>query len=163
MNTRKLQIEHLDKRFKALPQVSDFAAPPLGWIKAIRSALGISLQQIATSLSKTRQSVKEMELREKEGTITLNTLREVARSLDMELVYALVPKDGSLSALIDRKVLEMARAIVQRTSQTMKLEDQENTELRIEKAIEETFAAIKYEMPKTLWDSIPKNGKEHRN
>jgi predicted DNA-binding mobile mystery protein A len=152
MDTRKLQIEHLDKRFKAFPQVSDFATPPFGWVKAIRTALGISLQQIATRLSKTRQSVKEIEIREKEGTITLNTLREVASSLDMELVYALVPKDGSLSALIDRKALEMAKAIVQRTSQTMKIEDQENTEQRIQKAIEERFAVLKYEMPKTLWN-----------
>jgi len=152
MDTRKLQIEHLDKRFKAFPQVPDFATPPLGWVKAIRSALGISLQQIAARLSKTRQSVKEIEMREKEGTITLNSLREVARSLDMELVYALVPKDGSLSALIDRKAMEIAKTIVQRTSQTMKLEDQENTEQRIQKAIGERYTELKNEMPKTLWD-----------
>ena len=34
----------------------------------------------------------------------------------------------------------------------MKLEDQENSKQRIEKAIEERATIIKNEMPKTLWD-----------
>jgi hypothetical protein len=34
----------------------------------------------------------------------------------------------------------------------MRLEDQENSNQRIEKAIEERADAIKKEMPKTLWD-----------
>lgn len=152
METRKLQIEHLDKRYKALPPRSEIITPPFGWIKAVRSALGISQQQIANKLSITRQSVKEMEVREKEGTITLNSLRDVAKALDMELVYVLVPKDGSLDALVNRKAMEMATTLVLRTSQTMKLEDQENTVQRIQKAIEERFAELKNELPKTLWD-----------
>lgn len=152
METRKLQIEHLERRLKAFPPSSASIVPPLGWVKAIRSALGISLQQIAKRLSITKQSVKEMEVREKEGTITLNSLREVARSLDMELVYGFVPKDGSLNALIDRKAREMATIIVQRASNTMKLEDQENSEQRIQQAIEERISELKNEMPKALWD-----------
>ncbi len=152
MKTRKLQIEHLERRLKAFPPSQESMIPPLGWVKAIRSALGISLQQIAKRLSITKQSVKEMEVREKEGTITIKSLREVARAMDMELVYALVPIDGSLNALIDRKAREMATAIVQRASNTMKLEDQENSEQRIQQAIEERFYELKTEMPKTLWD-----------
>lgn len=152
METRKLQIEHLDRRIGIFLPLANTATPPLGWVKAIRSALGISLQQIAKRLSITKQSVKEIELREKDGTITLNSLREVARSLDMELVYVFVPKDGSLNALIDRKAREMATAIVQRASNTMKLEDQENSDQRIQQAIEERFSELKSEMPKALWD-----------
>ncbi|MFA6126147.1 MAG: mobile mystery protein A [Bacteroidales bacterium] len=152
METRKLQIEHLERRIKLFPPLTSITTPPLGWVKAIRSALGISLQQIAKRLSITKQSVKEIELREQEGTITLNSLREVARSLDMELVYAFVPKDGSLSGLIDRKAREMATTIVQRASNTMKLEDQENSGQRVQRAIEERVSELKNEMPKTLWD-----------
>ena len=70
----------------------------------------------------------------------------------MKLVYALVPKDGSLDDLINRKAKELATTIVARTSNTMKLEDQENSEERLKKAIEERTAIIKNEMPKTLWD-----------
>jgi hypothetical protein len=70
----------------------------------------------------------------------------------MQLVYALIPKDGSLQALIDRKANELATKIVMRTSQSMKLEDQENSEQRIKQAIQERTIAIKNELPKTLWD-----------
>jgi hypothetical protein len=51
----------------------------------------------------------------------------------MELVYGLVPKDGSIEKLIDRKAKELATRIVSRTSNSMKLEDQENTQQRLKK------------------------------
>jgi hypothetical protein len=70
----------------------------------------------------------------------------------MELVYGFVPKDGTLDALINRKSMELANKIVSRTSNTMRLEDQENSELRLKKAIEERTTQLKYEMPKMLWD-----------
>jgi predicted DNA-binding mobile mystery protein A len=96
--------------------------------------------------------VQEMEKREKDGAITLQSLREVARALDMNFVYSFVPKDGSFEALIDRKARELATRIVTRTSQSMRLEGQENSPRRIEKAIEERTEAIRNEIPKTLWD-----------
>ena len=70
----------------------------------------------------------------------------------MQLVYGFVPKDGTLDDLIERKAKELAIRIVSRTSNTMKLEDQENSKQRIKKAIEERTAIIKNEMPKMLWD-----------
>jgi hypothetical protein len=70
----------------------------------------------------------------------------------MNLVYGFTPKDGSLDALIERRARELATNIVLRTSQTMKLEDQKNSDKRIKKAIEERTAVIKNEMPKILWD-----------
>ena len=70
----------------------------------------------------------------------------------MQLVYGLVPKDGSIEKLIDRKAKELATRIVSRTSNTMKLENQENTQQRLKKAIEERTAVIKNDLPKMLWD-----------
>lgn len=132
--------------------LKNVAIPPSGWIKSIRLALGISIQQLALKLSITRQSMYEMENREKDGLVTINSLRETAKALDMQLVYGFVPIDGSLEQLIDRKARELATQIVMRTSNTMKLEDQENTKERIAKAIEERTIEIKNEMPKALWD-----------
>jgi predicted DNA-binding mobile mystery protein A len=81
--------------------------PPTGWIKAVRTALGMSLQQLSNRLSITKQSAQEIEQREKEGSIKIKTLRETANALDMQLVYGFVPKDGTLENLIDRKVKEL--------------------------------------------------------
>lgn len=135
-----------------LKQLNTIAVPPTGWIKAIRNALGMSAQQLGNKLSMTRQGVQDLENREKEGTVTLKSLREAARAMDLHLVYGFVPVDGSLEELIGRKAREMAEQIVGRTNATMKLEDQENSQQRIEKAIEERTIALKNEMPKSLWD-----------
>jgi predicted DNA-binding mobile mystery protein A len=152
MNKNKLQIEQLESKIKVYASITKIAIPPTGWIKAVRLAFGMSLQQLANRISITKQSVQEMEQREKDGTISLKSLREAAKALDMELVYGFVPKDGSLDALIDRKARELATQIVSRTSNTMKLEDQENSEARLKNAIEQRIAILKQQMPKILWD-----------
>jgi predicted DNA-binding mobile mystery protein A len=152
MSNKKIQIEQLDKKFKIYLSTLKVAKPPTGWIKAVRLALGMTLQQLANKLNITKQSVLEVERREVEGSITIRTLRETAKALDMELVYGLVPKDGTLDNLIERKARELAYKIVSRTSNTMKLEDQENSRERIEKAINERTTILKHEIPKMLWD-----------
>ena len=152
MNKKKLQLEQLNRKLKAFDKASNMPVPPTGWIKAVRLSLGISLKQLADKLTITKQSVREIEIREKEGSITLKSLKETANALDMQLVYALVPKDGTLDDLIDRKAKELALRIVSRTSNTMKLEEQENSKERLKKALVERTAIIKNEMPKTLWD-----------
>lgn len=152
MNKKKLQLEQLDRKLRGFNTAAQVTPPPTGWLKVVRVSLGMSLQQLADKLSITKQSVQEIEKREKEGNITLKTLKDTASALDMQLVYGLVPKDGTLNDLIERKAKELAIRIVSRTSNTMKLEDQENSKQRIKKAIAERTTMIKNEMPKMLWD-----------
>jgi len=152
MSKKSLQIQQLNSKLLAYASLQKVAPPPTGWIKAIRNAIGMSMLQLGKRLSITKQSVQDIERREKDGSISIKALREAARALDMQLIYGFVPNDGSLEALIDRKAKELATQIVQRTSNSMKLEDQENSKQRIEKAIEERATIIKNEMPKTLWD-----------
>jgi predicted DNA-binding mobile mystery protein A len=152
MRNKSLQIQQLNSKMLEFASPQTVVVPPTGWINAIRTTLGISLLQLGNKLSVTKQSVQDMERREKDGSITLKALREAAKVLDMQLVYGFVPVDGSLAELIDRKAKALARNIVLRTSNSMKLEDQENSQQRVEKAIEERTAAIKNEMPKALWD-----------
>lgn len=128
------------------------AMPPTGWIKAIRTAIGMSMQQLGNKLNVSKQGIMDIEKRERDGSITIKSLREIARVMDMQLVYGFVPNDGSLDALIEKRATELATQIVMRTANTMKLEDQANSKKRIEAAIRERAAAIKNEMPKILWD-----------
>jgi predicted DNA-binding mobile mystery protein A len=92
------------------------ATPPTGWIKAIRTAIGMSMQQLGKKLNISKQGVMDIEKREKEGSITIKSLREVARAMDMKLVYGFVPNNGSLDALIERRATELATQIVMRTA-----------------------------------------------
>ncbi len=149
---KKLMIEQLDRKFEKLAVLKDFEISQKGWINAIRTGLNMSLVQLAKRLKKTSVSVKEIEQREEDKGITLKKLSEVAEALDCYFVYAIVPKQGSLKKMIDDRVFEVAKEIVMRTSHTMKLEDQENSEERINTAIKDRAEKIKNELPKYLWD-----------
>jgi predicted DNA-binding mobile mystery protein A len=152
MGKKSLQLQQLNSKMQRFAALQQVAMPPTGWIKAIRTAMGMSLQQLGNKLHISKQGVMDMERREKEGSITIRSLREIARVMDMQLVYGFVPNDGSLDALIEKRATQLATQIVMRTANTMKLEDQANSEKRIEAAIRERAAAIQHEMPKILWD-----------
>lgn len=152
MKNKKLQIQQLERRVKLFSAAGQLPRPTTGWIRAIRTALGMSLRQLGDKLSISRQSAQELEMREKEDSITLKSLREAANAMDMELVYGFVPRDGSMEAYIETKARKMAREIVLRTSNNMRLEDQQNSDERIEQAIEERTENIVRDMPKSLWD-----------
>jgi len=149
---KSLQLQHLHSKMSSFASAIEVAVPPTGWITAIRKALGMSLEQLARKLSVTKQNVFDIESREKQGSVTIKSLKEIARALDMQFVYGFVPLEGSLDALIEQKARRLAKEIVLRTSNSMALEDQANGEERIEKAIEERTQIIIGQMPKILWD-----------
>ncbi len=112
----------------------------------------MTLEQVSNKLNTTPQAVKQIEKREATESITLKALKNAAQAMDMQLVYAIIPKEGTLQSFIDIKAKELAKKIVLRTNQTMKLENQENNQEQIRLAIAETAEEIKREMPKILWD-----------
>ena len=151
LQSSKLILRQLDKKLKAFEPLQD-ATPTTGWVSLIRKTLNMSLRQLGDRLSITPQSIRDIEKREREGTVSLKALRETAEALDMTLVYGFIPKDGSLEKMIERIANEKAKKIVSRTSTTMKLEDQGNSKERIKQAIAELAEEIRREMPKSLWD-----------
>lgn len=149
---KELQITQLSNKLQNYKALQQSARPINGWIKAIRTTLGMSLEQLANRLQVSKQNIQGMEKREQEMAITLKSLQDVAQAMDMQLVYALVPKDDSLTALVERKASELALNIVERTSQNMALENQQVNEERALYAVKERKQAILREMPKALWD-----------
>ena len=151
LKQNKLVIEQLDKKFRAFKSLP-FTIPAAGWIHAIRTALNMSLRQLGNRLSITPQSMKELEQREKDSSITLKSLKEAGKALNMQLIYGFIPLEKSLETMLEKRAHEIAKEIVLRTSHNMMLEDQENSKERIEKAIKERAEEIKNEMPGYLWD-----------
>lgn len=149
---KKLIITQIDRRLQTLQPLRDMEYPKEGWIVLIRKTLNMPLRQLGERLSVTPQGVAKIEKNEAEGSITLNSLREAGDALNMKLVYGFVSKDGSLEKMIEKRAAELAHKIVMRTSATMKLEDQENSDQRIREAIADMTEELKREMPKSLWD-----------
>ena len=154
MKDRKqtILIEQVDKKLHAFNLLKDAQRPPEGWVHAIRSGMKMSLRQLGQRLDVTPQSIKELETREKYGTVTLEALDKAGKALNMRLVYGFIPEEGSIHEMIANRARQVATQVVKRTSISMKLEGQENSAERIERAIDELTEELKREMPRYLWD-----------
>jgi predicted DNA-binding mobile mystery protein A len=151
-NKQLLLLQQTDKKLEAFKHLKALNIPSKGWINTLRTSLKMSLRQLGDRLRISPQSVKEIEEREANGNITLNSLQDAANSMDMKLVYGFVSKHETLEQMIEKRAKELATEIVMRTHATMTLEDQQNSKKRIEQAIALKTAEIKFEMPKYLWD-----------
>lgn len=151
-NQNKLLIEQLDRKLKPFRETSNIQVPVRGWIHSIRKTLNMTLHQLGNRLNITSQGVKRIEEREATGSISLKSLREVGKALDMQFVYGFVPNESSIEKLVELKARQLAKKIVLRTSHNMELEDQGNSQERINLAIEELTSDLQREMHKSLWD-----------
>lgn len=148
----KLMIEQLDGKLQVYTPLLNVSKPEKGWLHVIRKAYKMSFRQFGERLGITAPSAEGIEKREKEGSITLKSLDEAGKALNMKLVYGFIPMDGSIKRSIEKRARELAIEIVRTTSNTMALEDQENTDERLHKAIEDKTQQIMYKMPRYLWD-----------
>jgi|AntRauTorcE11897_2_1112592.scaffolds.fasta_scaffold25586_2 predicted DNA-binding mobile mystery protein A len=100
------------------------AAPPRGWVRAIRDALGMSTRELASRLGTTSSYVSKLEANEASAAITLGTLQRAAAALGCRLEYVLVP-DQPLDDIIMDQARRKAREILAPVGHTMALEDQQ--------------------------------------
>ncbi|MEZ5346486.1 MAG: mobile mystery protein A [Pyrinomonadaceae bacterium] len=142
----------MDQKLEAFSAADKIQVPQKGWINHIRSTLNMTLKQLGKRLNMTEQGAKQIEEREVTGAITVKSLKEVSKAIDMRFVYGFVPINGSVEKLVEIRARELARRIVLRTNQNMRLENQGNSEERINQAINELANEIKSEMRRTLWD-----------
>jgi predicted DNA-binding mobile mystery protein A len=79
-----------------------------GWLRTVRRAVGIPVAEAAGRMGVVGSDVYRMEYAEGRGVIGLQALRRAAESLGCELVYGLVPKEGTLKAMAE--AIEAGRA-----------------------------------------------------
>ena len=151
-NKKKLLVDQLDQKLARFNDARKVLVPEKGWINTIRTSLNMTREQLGTKLRLTKGAIQKIEEREATGQITINKLKDVGKVLDMQFVYGFVPKDGTIDNLISNKAEKLARKIVLRTHQNMKLEDQGISDSKINDSIIDLANEIKREMRKSLWD-----------
>ena len=132
-NFKLLYLRQLDDR---LSQFKGFHAPPGGWIRLIRDALGMGAGELAQRLGISRQSIAALERREQTGKATVRALSRAADALDCEFVYGFVPRSG-LKRAIEQQARRRAEEEIARTAHTMRLEAQGVSQRETEHLIEE--------------------------
>ncbi len=134
----KLTIKNAQKRrvelLKSLPHMK--VRP--GWIKYTRSVLGMTLKELASLAGLSLPTVAQVEKREAEGKVTIDTLKKLAEAMECEFVYAFVSKDD-IPNLLHKKAIEKAQRTILKADTHMSLEDQkvnEDLKFRIENLAE---------------------------
>jgi predicted DNA-binding mobile mystery protein A len=125
-NLKNLRRQQLDRFFENAQEVLKSDRPKQGWIKEIREALGMSMQDLASRMGVIGQRVNALEKAELTGKVTLESLQKAADAMDCEIVYFAVPK-SSLENTIEAQKKTIANIVSKEVEKTMALENQNVT------------------------------------
>lgn len=120
----KLKRMQLMDALRLFPPAAEVQMPAGGWVQAIREALGMGQGQLASRLNISRQSVQGLERAEADRRITLDSLDRLAGAMGCRVVYALVPENGSLDEIRERRARTVAESLLKPTTHSMALEAQ---------------------------------------
>ncbi len=151
MNKKKLIREQLDASLQRLSPLLDVIAPPKGWIRAIRAALGMTAKQLANRLGVAQQAVARIEKKEPAGSVTIKTMRRIAECLDCVFVYGFVSRT-SLEETVARQAKKVAAKRLAQASQTMSLENQALSRRENEQALSDLVDELIRTLPSNLWN-----------
>lgn len=113
---------NLDRRLSAIRKL-DLAIPNSGWVKAVREALGLTMQQLGRRMGVVPSRISQLEKAEVIGATTIKAMREAAAAMECTFVYAIVP-NGTLQDILHKRATQKAAQKLSRYHQTMTLENQ---------------------------------------
>lgn len=121
-----LARKNLDKKLARLRE-EPLSMPHMGWVKAIREALGLTAGQLAARMGVVQSRLSTIEKAEVTGATTIKTLRETAQAMGCTFVYAIVPTKPLDDLLRDQATRKADQELV-RLHHTMRLENQALTQ-----------------------------------
>lgn len=149
--------QYREKVNQAVSQFGDLAIQPNhglpeeGWLRTVRSALGMTGTQLAKRLGVTKARVFKAEQDEPHGSVTLKSMQAMAEAMDCSFVYAVVPKHN-VENVIKQRAIEKAREQVNVASRHMTLEGQSLSKEQLEYEVDRIAAQIIDKMPSDLWN-----------
>lgn len=146
-----LQRRTMDKKIQPWLSIRAEKRPPIGWLKAIRGALGISSRQLAQIVGIDSSAIIRLEEREPDGKMTLELLNRAAQAMGCKVIYAIVPNDDSesLEAIVDRRARIAAKDLLRRVEHSMRLEEQGSPDSKAE--LEKLAQKLKEKMDPRIW------------
>lgn len=141
----KNQREMIDAKLSPFLWLRD-AMPHKGWLKTVRTALGLTTAQLAKKIGTQAPGINQFENNEITKKATLGSLDRAARAMNCQLVWAIIPEPGyaSLSEIVEYRARKLAEKIVKTVDQTMNLEAQGiHSEISAKKIIELTMDLIR--------------------
>ncbi|MGE3622927.1 MAG: helix-turn-helix domain-containing protein [Bdellovibrionales bacterium] len=126
----KYQRLELDRRLDKWVRAGKDRCPARGWLHMVRGGLGLTADRLAALTGLSARNIRGIERSEADGTIKLETLRRVAKAMQCELVYAVVPHKSLAETLRGRAFAKVVpQIILLNKSSRSKLSDREIIEL----------------------------------
>jgi len=97
--TRKRMLKRLDEAAVGYRLGRTAAGETVSWVRALRQMLEVPVDEFAERLGVSRREIFRLEKAEEESRIQLGSLQRAAEALDCELIYALTPRQGTLSEM----------------------------------------------------------------
>jgi predicted DNA-binding mobile mystery protein A len=148
---RKTVRSQLDNKLLFLREFSSAGMPQSGWIRAIRTALGMSAVQLGKLSGIGQSRVSRLENAEKNGNLKIASLQKIAKGLRMRFVYGFVP-ESSLEEVVNARAKSIAINNMKRLNETMRLEQQGLSDEEQKKALADMVEKLLVEQPKDFWD-----------
>lgn len=155
-NNRKAlaaQRQTMDRRLREAAYPKPYV-PEGGWLRVVRTSLGISVRQMAKRLGVSPVAVVSVEKNEALGKAALSSVERSALAMDCELVYAVVPRvrNGGLEAVLDVRARALAGRLLKPALKFMRGSDP-TAALTGRLAQEERLAnELKAKMDPRIWD-----------
>ena len=149
---KHLYVHQLDDQIRQYVNGQRFDRIPQGWIRSSRTAIGMTLKQLASRLGFSVPAAKNFEMREVDEAITLASLRKIANAMEMDLVYYFKPKQDSLDELLQIRAELKAKELMERSNQAMILENQEADNKNKSREYDRLITEIRNQKLSSLWD-----------
>jgi len=146
-----VQQQYRDNVNRAKHKVEGLSVPSEGWIRTVRTALGMSGAQLGRRLGVTRASVSNTEKAELNGGVTLKAMQQMAEGLGCRFVYAIVPEKGIDDVIYQRALLK-AKEQVNAASVHMALEQQALSKGKLEIEIKRLADEMLNKAGTELWN-----------
>jgi len=153
MNSHWLRIKQLDEQLKEWQTINNkYGRPKIGWIKTLRKALNIPVNQLAKRLGVSRARISQLENAEIHDAVTLRTLSEAANAIECQLVYAIIPKNhNTLESIIRTQTEQIATESVARVAHSMSLEKQTVNPDILKKQKDDLVKNLMEHLHKKIW------------
>ncbi len=143
--------QYREKVNQAVKHLGGFSRPlSEGWLKTVRTALGMTGLQLAKRLGVSKSQVSKTENSELSGSVTLKTMQNMAEAMNCRFVYAVIPEQD-IDQVLKERAIKKAKARVKTASTHMALEAQSLDQQTLDSEIERIAADIMRGKPSDLW------------
>jgi predicted DNA-binding mobile mystery protein A len=131
---------------RAAEQFANSQVPEKGWIATMRLALGMSAEQVAVRKGVSRNAVYQAERSEKEGSVSIKQMEQLATAMGGKFVYAIVP-DAPIEQLKYHQAIRRAHAIaaLEPGYESWSVDERQDW-------VDDTTAQQLHDMPTDFWD-----------